>query len=345
MERTTKKRKRGLLQRQGNARASVQEKSALHELLMTLLAQGILSGALCHSIAVAAKKDMNKIKDEKELQDLDKLASLKHGKNLVGSVYGNLKKSSNLPAPFAVDIPYKDATKPGNILLPHEYFAAMYENDHHWKTSILRDSRKLTEFWSTFDSHPLMHNNPLKDIPEYAKTLIPLSLHGDEVPVFGVGKIWARSVLSFSWTSILASDLGATAEDCTIYIWGVFEQFVLEDQADQLGTMSTFFSILRWSFQALLDGVWPSHDWRGIKFTKRSREGLKAGKHLAAGYRACLLQLCGDLDYFQKWMGIPQSTTHAKPCCQCRATFTGVTSWLDNRPNSPWQNELLTSEN
>ena len=308
---------------------------------MSLLAQGILSGTLCHSIAVAAKKDIEKSKEDKELPDLDKLAGLKQGKNLIRSVYGNLEKSSNLPAPFPVEIPYKDGAHAGNILLPHEYFAAMYENDKHWKSSILGDCRTLEKFWTTFDTHPLMKDNPLKRIPEYTKTLIPLSLHGDEVPVFGVGKIWARSVLSFSWTSILANALGASAEECTIYIWGVFEKFVVQDEGDVLGTMSTFFSVLRWSFQALLDGVWPARDWRGIKFPKSSKDGRKAGQPLAGGYRACLLQLCGDLDYFQKWFGIPQSTNHLNPCCQCKATFRGNTSWLDNRPGSRWQGLLL----
>ena len=156
---------------------------------------------------------------------------------------------------------------------------------------------KLPDFWNAFDKHPLMTDSPLKTIPEYTTNLIPLSLHGDEVPVFGVGKIWARSVLSFSWTSILANALGAKAEDCTIYIWGVFEKFCVQDEGGVLGTMSTFFSILRWSFQTLLDGVWPTHDWRGIKYEKKSRDGRKAGLPLAGGYRACLLQLCGDLDF------------------------------------------------
>ena len=113
---------------------------------MTFLAQGLLSGALCHSIAVAAKNDMDKIKEDKELPDLDQLAGLKLGKSLIKSVYGNLKKSSNLPAPFPAEIPYKDATKPGYILLPHEYSAAMYENDFHWKSSVLADSSKLPDF-------------------------------------------------------------------------------------------------------------------------------------------------------------------------------------------------------
>lgn len=271
MEPASKRRKRGILQRQEAARSSAQEKSSLHELLMTFLAQGLLSGALCHSIAVAAKKDMDKIKEDKELPDLDQLAGLKHGKSLIKSVYANLKKSSNLPAPFPEEIPYKDATKPGYILLPHEYFAAMYENDFHWKSSVLADSSKLPDFWNAFDKHPLMTDSPLKTIPEYTTNLIPLSLHGDEVPVFGVGKIWARSVLSFSWTSILANALGAKAEDCTIYIWGVFEKFCVQDEGGVLGTMSTFFSILRWSFQTLLDGVWPTHDWRGIKYEKKAQ--------------------------------------------------------------------------
>lgn len=224
-----KRRKGGQQQRLAAVAEESTEMSALHFLLMTLLAQGILSGALCHNIAVAAQQDFMKIKEGKQLPDLAKLAKLKHGKNLVKSVYGNLKNASNLPAPFSVQIPYSDGTYAGDILLPQEYFAAMYEDPIFWKKTILGDERKLKTFWDNFETHPLMHNSPLKKLPNYKETVVPLLLHGDEVPVFGVGKIWSRSVLSFSWCSVIALALGGVTEDCVMYTWACFEKFILGD--------------------------------------------------------------------------------------------------------------------
>lgn len=340
-----KRRKGGQQQRLAAVTEENTEMSALHFLLMTLLAQGILSGALCHNIAVAAQKDFMKIKEGKHLPDLAKLAKLKHGKNFVTSVYGNLKNASNLPAPFSVQIPYSDGTYAGDILLPHEYFATMYEDPIFWKKTILGDERKLKTFWDNFETHPLMHNNPLKKVPNYKETVVPLLLHGDEVPVFGVGKIWSRSVLSFSWCSVIALALGGVTEDCMMYTWACFEKFILADSGRILGTMGTFWSVLKWSFECLLHGTWPSKDWRGIQYPPKSKEALRAGTPLAGGYRAYLVHLLGDLDYLHKYINIPQSTNHARPCPQCRTAFRGQRSWLDNRATSAWQNTLLTNSN
>ena len=161
----------------------------------------------------------------------------------------------------------------------------------------------------------------------------------------GVGKIWSRSALNFSWCSLINNALGAKGDDIMIYLWAVFEKFCVATQRTRLGTMDCFWQILKWSFGAMYLGVWPSKDWRGQRFDPNSPQGQKAGKQLAGGYIGVLLQLCGDLDYFQKWIGLPVSTTHARPCGLCRATFAGPTSWMDNRPNSPWQATMLSTGN
>ena len=105
------------------------------------------------------------------------------------------------------------------------------------------------------------------------------------------------------------------------------------------------FKIMQWSFQAMYMGVWPDTDWTGSMYHHSTPEGRKAGTPLAGGYLGVLLQLSGDLDYFHKWLGLPQSTTHSKPCALCKAQYSGTNSWLDNRPGSPWQNTILTAAN
>jgi hypothetical protein len=42
------------------------------------------------------------------------------------------------------------------------------------------------------------------DVPEWSANFLPLSLHGDGVPVTGVGKSWSKGVESYSWASSLS---------------------------------------------------------------------------------------------------------------------------------------------
>lgn len=67
------------------------------------------------------------------------------------------------------------------------------------------------------------------------------------------------------------------------------------------------------------------------RYPPTSVEGRKAGTQLAQGWYGCLLQLAGDLDYYAKYLSTPRWSSHSKCCSQCRATFEGHLSWLDNR--------------
>ncbi|CAJ1415972.1 unnamed protein product [Effrenium voratum] len=88
--------------------------------------------------------------------------------------------------------------------------------------------------------------------------------------------------------------------------------------------MSVLWQILQWSFQCIWDGTFPARDWRGIPFPRESPEWKKAGQRLAGKYFGCLVQLCGDLDYYAKWLGVPHYGSHSAPCSQCRCTYRGL---------------------
>eukprot|EP00438_Fugacium_kawagutii_P010151 Skav200440 [mRNA] locus=scaffold559:16017:17858:- [translate_table: standard] len=335
----------GQQQRLAAQREETTQDSAVHALLMLLIAKGIMSGVLAHQIAVACKKDFELCKRGYNFPDLDRLANLKEGRNLIRSVHATLEKSTTLPAPMKASVPYTDGLAEGHFLLPHEYFSAMFEDPELWAKTILPQEDQLEKFWDSFQEHPLMHQHPIKRRKDWKRTVVPLSLHGDEVPVVGVGKIWSRSVLSFSWMSMVANAMGAKGQDISFYIFGLFEKFACESSATCLGTMETVFEILFWSFDCLWKGVWPSHDHRGIPWPRDSWQFHRAGRPLAGKFCAILLQLCGDLDYNAKWLGTPVSTNHSRPCIQCRASFTGPCTWHDNRAGSPWQQNLLNRGN
>ena len=187
-----------------------------------------------------------------------------------------------------------------------------------------------------------MEGHPVKAVKDWKGRCCPLSLHGDEVPVQGVGKIWCRSALMISWASLIAIACGKGVSDCQIYIYGLFEKFIQSEAPGIPGTMSVLWQILQWSFQCIWDGTFPARDWRGIPFPRESPEWKKAGQRLAGKYFGCLVQLCGDLDYYAKWLGVPHYGSHSAPCSQCRCTYRGALSWLDCRSNSPWQRNWLS---
>ena len=97
-----------------------------------------------------------------------------------------------------------------SMLLPHEMFASFFQNDA-WTQTILPDESKLRPFWDAFESHPSFQNHPLKSMPNYKDKVIPLGLHGDECPVLGVGKIWCKCVLFFSWFSLMSARVSTCA--------------------------------------------------------------------------------------------------------------------------------------
>ena len=165
-----------------------------------------------------------------------------------------------LPAPFHCPIPYKDGVYPGSIVLPHEMFAAYFSGVDFWEKNILP-----------------MEKCPIKAKGNYRTMCIPCGLHGDEVPVIGIGKIWSRSCLNFSWCSLLANACGGRCEDIMFFLWSVFEKFAIASTSTTLGTVDTFFSILKWSFLAMFQGTWPKKDWFGFStWYTRSQESWQA---------------------------------------------------------------------
>lgn len=256
------------------AEETIRQTSALHALLMENFARGLMSGQLVHRIAQAAQKDIESTKDGFQMPDLEHLAKLQRADNVTRSVHRMLSKSSELSLPLYVPMRYSDGLHDTSILLPHELFAFFYQKQDLWEKNILADSQKLEPFWLAMASHPVLEGHPLKTAKgkNWMKKCIPLSLHGDEVPCFGVGKIWSRSVLAFSWCSMIQNALGGTCDNIMLYVWGVFEKFCVKSTASSMGTMETFYQVLHWSLLAMWNGQWPREDWRGIPYPPGSAE-------------------------------------------------------------------------
>ena len=272
MKSASGKRKRGLHQRRAQAEENLDSRSALCTLLMTMLASGTMSGVKVHEIAQAAQNDLKKAVEGLKFNDLLRLAKLQRGSNLVRSVHGLLSKTSLVPHPLRAAMPYIDGVHETLVLLPHELFAYFWDHQDIWKTKILGDPSALPKFWDGLKNHPVMTGHPVSRRQGFQEWCLPISIHGDEVPCYGIGKIWSRSVLSFSWCSMIQSALGGSTAQVMLYIWGCFEKFNVKSTDSTNGTLDTFFRILHWSLECLYTGKWPARDWRGNLYPPGSPE-------------------------------------------------------------------------
>ncbi|CAJ1430017.1 unnamed protein product, partial [Effrenium voratum] len=181
-----------------------------------------------------------------------------------------------------------------------------------------------------FEQHPLRWQG------DYRTHLIPLSMHGDDVPITGIGKGWVQKLTTFQWSSLVA--YGQSTIDWLFWIWASFEK-ARQGGAAHGGTLHEFFAILRWSLDSLFSGVWPSEDW----YSPSSREGRRAGTFLANGYRAVLWAIIGDLDYLAAVFGFPRHNA-AKPCALCNCSTSGEHPWTDFSPSASWRATMWTPQ-
>ena len=83
---------------------------------------------------------------------------------------------------------------------------------------------------------------------------VPLAMHGDGVPITGLGKIWSKTAWVYSWCSLLSD---AATKDKQFLIGMVW------DTLQGPNTMEKFHTVIAWSFKYLQLGIWPLEDHEG----------------------------------------------------------------------------------
>ena len=134
---------------------------------------------------------------------------------------------------------------------------------------------RLASFWKAMDGTDWLASHPIQAREGYQSKAIPLRIFGDAVAVLGLAKSWGRSLECITLGSYLNS--GSTQLSHLIFT------LVWKGKRHE-GTMKRVFRILKWSLQALYDGVYPSQNWDGSMWAQDSWESSMAGQPLAAGY-------------------------------------------------------------
>jgi hypothetical protein len=208
-------------------------------------------------------------------------------------------------------------TAPQSILLPHVWFSAVYNRyPTAFRQRICPSHSALLGFWRHMEDHPQMQGHPMRDRPNWRNWNIPISFHGDGVPVTGCGKVWSKTMNIYSWNSLVGN--GSTTQ-FNFYIYGIWKHLISHGAA--LPTMRSFFTILSWSLKWLHRGLWPDTDWNNAPLTNPidvARAGTPLAGKPGAFYFCTLWILRGDLEYLWQELGLPNINSN-QPCCFCPA--------------------------
>ena len=142
------------------------------------------------------------------------------------------------------------------MLLPHELFSVIYHSYKAvWSKTVAPSVDTVKKFWHAVRLHPQMQDHPMKAKPSWNERTVPIAVHGDGVPIVGVGKAWSRMMTHYSWYSLIGQ--GKTSS-MLMWIWAFYDRLKVGDVTH--GTLHEFYKILHWSFLCLAEGKWPSHD-------------------------------------------------------------------------------------
>ena len=134
---------------------------------------------------------------------------------------------------------------------PNATMATLYEHPQKnmFNERILPDVDELERFWNAMEDNPQLKDHPVRARRDWKRRAIPLVLHGDGVPLTGIGKSWTKLMDVFSISSLLGR--GSTRLNmCLIYA------FLTSLSATAAGTTSSdrLFKRLVWPL------LWA---WRG----------------------------------------------------------------------------------
>ena len=333
--------------------------SNLAGLLALMCVNGEINPVVSNRLALAAIADIDMALQGNDVKsDLGKFAKLgSHGRNTNlcrKQLYENLLAKPELsPHPF--DVPLKDIGTIGktrnfvqDMLLPHLAFGQMWNHYRDWFcTNFFRGPAVLESFWSAVDGHPLLSGNPIRMIPNYASTTIPFSMNGDGVVTVGCRKSWQKAMNAISFGSLVQT--GSTvATHLLSWVW--FTAIATGAIAGVCRSSSdTFWNIMKWSLQALFDGVHPTHDWNGVLLDPDSPLGKLAGNKIAAlpdgsFLRGMLFTFKTDLDSQGKDLKMGHISA-TEGCAHCPATKSLHTRpWYKfNRALAAWLGSVFTN--
>ena len=207
------------------------------------------------------------------------------------------------------------------VLLPHKFFGCLFKHRRDvWDTSVRGPIGAALGFWQALERQgsSIVRDHPALDQARLAQT-VPIGLHGD-------GGAFSKqdSLFVISWNSI-SSFLGSS---------GFTQRFpftIVRKGEMAPSTLDELFRVFAWSVNVLLTGITPDRDWDG--------KPLSGGcEYIAAGWRAALVQVRGDWEFYANTLGFPNWATGVNMCWLCAASNTiARLSWTNFGDDAGWR--------
>ena len=89
-----------------------------------------------------------------------------------------------------------------------------------WATHVCPGRDRLRRFWGAVAEDPLMVDHPMTTVANWEERAIPVSFHGDGVPVTGVAKSWGRTMIMYTVSSMVGR---GTTLQTMLLVWAVFK--------------------------------------------------------------------------------------------------------------------------
>ena len=307
------------------------------------------------------KQALQRAKDDPEdkrgYEDLKLLAGLgsngRHPNNMNSELQRKLAPV-DLPRGQPMQIPLAAKNSEGHdvfkmarqeLMLPHELFTSIYAHyPDAWRKRICPSKGALEEFWTSIEASPTMANHPIRAVSNYKTRAVPILVHGDGVPVTGVGRAWGKSLEILSWCSAFGT---RKTIELTFYIYALWK--VLASVARGGNTWRVIWRRVHWSFYWLYRGVHPEVDEHGKAYPENSLEGKRAGKPLCGtlqtGVLGVIIGVKGDLEWVYDRLQIGNYRALAQgPCALCPCSSIAPL-WNDFRRRvAAWMPHIYTEQ-
>lgn len=301
--------------------------SALGTGLLTRWAEGQISAADVQDLAdLACKSGAN----HPEVVWLSQIGSSgsSSGGNASRALYRRYLKDINLPEPFLVKVPLVNPKNKEElieedipVLLPHEWFASLQHYGSHFAEQM--GLEKLEAWWSNHKlSNPKMFQHPMLD-KSWRELCVPFCLHGDGAEFHDRDQLMTVSIKPV----LFSAD---SKQDCHFLLASLPKSTTVKATWDKIWT------VLGWSFEALLSGKHPDRDPFDQPWAAGSARKQLQGKSLHPhGYFGVCWAIIGDLDFFNKDLGTPAMNADAF-CWRCKCNRSDK-PWTDFRSNAVWR--------
>ena len=323
----------------GKKRARIEhvdtQPSKVAAILVTMVVAGCMSPQLVQRLSSAAVHDIELAKNGidvlKELRKLEDIGTKgRHSNTCRRDLYSLLCRP--LLELTTIMMPFKSSDAadgwqffPQSFVLPHITFSCLFHKyPEYFFSQMLPSIEYLKSFWAAVDGHPQLIGNPVLALLDYASTVIPCWIHGDGVVCTGLGKSWARMADAYSFGSILSK--GGSMDRSFLGWMGYRYAFVCSDGPAH--TMNAFWRLWRWSWDALMNGMFPASDYNNKPYAPLSPDGIRAntplmplggGKYL----RGMLFSSRADMDHNANTMHLSHHGS-ASPCTKCPSTTSTV---------------------